>query len=792
MKNIIRYIVSITLVFTFFHASLPRVPACGPYTLDPIFSLKKHADYPLSEFAGGKVGIVPATYKRMNLFVFYRYLNNLSPTKEEQKQIVDALEHRVGHTDYDSSYQENPPDYFARWRDARAKVAGGAAKVSTEKLVPGGYNYFSNCLAGAFDNATKTLEARISKYGADANVKEWVKGQDAVFANCDYAAGAPETLGANFPEWLRKDREYQIAASLFYMTDFASARENFEKIATDENSVWKNTAKFVIARSYIRQASFIEISDENPTAAQTKSELLQKASAQLENILNDNSITEFHPSAHRLMGLVKYRSVPEERQKELADILARNAENQNLYNDLIDYTWLLEYTESEAIGNAEEALRKQAIDAGKAFEFEYELKLGYLSAADREKDLTDWLFTYQAEDGFAHAFEKWKETGKLQWLVAAAVHTDVSDEQTAEILNEIDKIKPASPAFATVRYHQIRLLLKTGNRTEAKKKLDEVFAGNLKNFPVSTQNRFLAQRMSIAENLDEFLKFAPRKASIFTWSDDGAEDGTSLKDEKYLSAWENRVMFDTDSVAFFNEKMPLSVLRQAALSPQVPEHLKKFLVTAVWTRAFMFGNQAVEREFTPLMQRYAKEYSPLFSKYANASSAANREAAALTVILRYPVIQPYVPVGFGREDSTPATIDSTRGNWWCAEEQSVEDKGFYDEYPFVYPEVYPDFLSAEQKSSAEREHKQMMSLGGSSTFLARRAVEFAKQNPNHAQTPEILHLAVRSTRYGCGDDQTGLYSREAFQILHKRYPNSAWTKKTPFWFGSLPGDSENQ
>jgi hypothetical protein len=242
-------------------------------------------------------------------------------------------------------------------------------------------------------------------------------------------------------------------------------------------------------------------------------------------------------------------------------------------------------------------------------------------------------------------------------------------------------------------------------------------------------------------------------------------------------------MFDEDSVAFLNEKIPLSVLRDAAQSPQLPEHLKKFLVIAVWTRAFMTKNQSVEREFTPLMSRYAKEFAPLFTKYAAATNPTNREAAALIVILRYPVIEPYVPIGFGRENSVATEIDSNRGNWWCAEDQNQTAESNYDNYNFKYPAVYPDFLTNEQKTTAEREHQQMISLGNSATFLARRAVEFATKNPNNQQTPEILHLAVRSTRYGCTDDDTRKFSKQAFDILHKRYPNSSWTKQTPYFFG---------
>jgi len=154
----------------------------------------------------------------------------------------------------------------------------------------------------------------------------------------------------------------------------------------------------------------------------------------------------------------------------------------------------------------------------------------------------------------------------------------------------------------------------------------------------------------------------------------------------------------------------------------------------------------------------------------------------LLAVLRYPVLQPYVPVGFGREDSDPATIDSIRGNWWCAPNDGDEESSRYDVYPFSYPDIYPAFLTEAEQKAGEREHREMKTLGSSATALARRAVEFANKNPNHPQVPELLHFAVRSTRYGCTDEETGTYSKQAFDILHKRYPKSAWTAKTPYWF----------
>jgi hypothetical protein len=711
----------------------------------------------------------------------------------EKRIGVHISEAEASQTENAGNQESEVPDYFTKWTNARAKILATATEITNEKKVPYDYSFYQNCLGDAFNTAAKTLEDRIAKYGVNENTKDWLNGQDVVFSTCGGGERVPEAVNANAPEWLIKDRQYQTAAALFYSSKFPEAREKFEQIANDQNSPWNKTAKFIVARTYIRQASLIgldeSVANEDERKAQEqqvnaqKSELLQKAAVQLRNVLDDKSMSDFHNSARKLLDLVKFRSDAAGRQKELAEILSKSGENSNIYNDLTDYIWLLDKPQSDASQTGAELDQKEAEAAGREYNYDYKLKLRDLPQNVRENDLTDWLYTYQAVDGFAHAFDKWKETRGAHWLIAALTHAEQDAPQTAEITNEAAKIQRNSASYATARYHQIRLLLEADKRAEAKKLLDEVMTANFQNFPISTQNKFLAERLILSENLAEFLKYAPRKAATFVWSDDANEEGDDLRSDKEMQPWMKREMFDEDSVAFFNEKMPLSVLREAAISPQLPEHLKKFLVIAVWTRAFTLGNEAIEREFTPLMSRYAKEFSPSFSKYASAANPADREAAALLVILYNPVIQPYVPVGYGRENSPPTSIDSIRGNWWCAEDEAGKDESSYDHYDFNYPKSYPNFLTAAQTAEALREHKQIVNSGNSATFLARRAVEFAKRNPNLSQTPEILHLAVRATRYGCTDDETLKFSKEAFTILHKRYPKSAWTAKTPYWFG---------
>lgn len=770
------------------------VMACGPFTVDPVFSLSRHADYSLKDFAKGKIGIVPSSYGRMSLFLFYRQLNNLPLTANEQEQYLNALTQRIGvyTPDGEDSGEEAPPKNSAvdQWKASRTKVFAGDPKLETEKRLPDDYFYYTTCLDDAFRNAAKTLDARIAKYGISDDVKEWVNGQDAVFANCGEGSKMPAEAAANAPDWLKKDRAYQNAAALLYSEKNAEARTEFQKIANDNNSVWNKTAKFVVARTYIRQASLIDDTQVDYTPESNakwanassntysntnteirvvaksidqkkseKQELYQKAESNLKAILADNSMKEFHESATRLLNMVGFRAQPREQRRKLAEKLIQKSENTNLYNDLIDYVWLLDKVDAEASESGREREEKEAQKAGKEYDYDYNLKRQDISNAELGADLTDWLFTYQSEDGFAHSLAKWKETKRISWLVSALSHATKDSESLTEILSEADKIKADSPAFATAKFHQIRVLIAAGKRTEAKQKMAEVLP-HFNNFTRSTQNDFLSQRMQLADNLDDFLKFAQRQAAAFVWSDDANEVGSSLKDQKELAPWQNRTMFDYDASQIFNQKMPLSVLRQAALSPNLPNHLKKLLVIAVWTRAFVLGNTAVQTEFTPLMEKFAPDYKV---------SAATSEANSLLAIGRNPTIQIYVPVGYGREDSPTNTIDSIRGNWWCIEKDAQYD--------------YPSFLTAAQKTESVAEQKKIALVGESSTFIAKKAVDFANKNMTNPNTPEILHLAVRSTRYGCRDDQTLQYSKAAFDILHKRFPRSEWTKKTPYYFG---------
>jgi len=59
-------------------------------------------------------------------------------------------------------------------------------------------------------------------------------------------------------------------------------------------------------------------------------------------------------------------------------------------------------------------------------------------------------------------------------------------------------------------------------------------------------------------------------------------------------------------------------------------------------------------------------------------------------------------------------------------------------------------------------------------------LSYAAAHPDDPRVPESPPpYRGRATRYGCTGDGAGKISKSAYDVLHKKYPDSPWTKKTP-------------
>lgn len=760
----------------------PPQQACGPFRNDAIFTFTAHPDYPLDNYAAGRLGVVMPTYARSYLFVAYRYFVGTGFDAEEQKALVSLWKHKLRDEffsmkeDAGAPVEESPTERAHKaWLDARKRVQGAAALAEIldyRSVGKDGYGAYLNCPPDAFLTAAKTLEERITRFGADSvQVKNWLAAQDQVFANCHEGATIPAAESESAPPLVQADRRYQIAAANFYATNFDAAEQMFSQIAADKDSPYRVSAPYLAARALVRKGTLVAEEGKVDAAALTQAE------ARLRKIIADAALAPMHAAARRTLSFVNYRLKPEAQARALAQALLGKGAGKTLEQDLFDYTALLD---KYVVDDPEDYFD----GGGKSF--------ARLPKIGREDELTDWLLVFQVADRPAldYALDKWAKTARLPWLVAAISKIDAGNPRAAGLIEAAAKVSKESPAYPTLAYHSLRLMLGAGNREAARQALDALLTERRASLPQSSQNLFLSLRMQAARNLEEMLRYAQRTPAGFSFNEDGREIPSIISEDESLKEFAaGRVAFDVDAYRLFNAKMPLPLLKEAAASRALPAYLRREVAQAAFVKAVLLGEEATGKELAAMLQTLAPEWRVLLATYSNAAPGDDRKMAGMHLILRHPGVEPYVDDGVGR--TTPLKdIDNYRDNWWCAEIILGSEKlanAFGGEKDKTAGALTggqaPEFISAAAQAAAQREYEKLQALGNAPNYLCAEAIRLATAKPADARAPEMLHLAVRATRYGCTDKETGKFSKAAYDLLHKRYPRSEWAAKTKYWYG---------
>ena len=733
--------------------------ACGPFTLEAVFTFTVHPGYPLEKFAAGRVGVLQPSYARSYLYVAYRYLSGSSFTQAEQSALTKLWKERLG-----DEPSVNDEEWVKEWLAARRKVVQqdpAAISVYRNREKPNEYESYLNCPKDSFDTAIATLNERIAKYGAESPaVKTWLEAQDQVFSNCVGGSSIPAELPANADAPIRADRAYQIAAANFYSTNFDEARKGFETIAADSSSPWRQNAMYLVARALTRKASL--------GPAEQKQESLSQAEVQLQKILADKNLSSLHAAAGRLLNLVRLRLHPAERLHELAQLLTAKTENQNLKQDLWDYTVLLDgFLETEN-APTQPAPTPDAV---------------------KRDDLSDWIATFQASGDAArdHSLSRWQTTRANTWLIAALTQIKGEHPKASELIAAALNVKNNSPAFAAAHFHAIRLLIESGKNAQARTLLDETLKTERAHFDESALNLLIGKRMLLANSLPEFLANATRVPAALSWNDDGreipAEDADTSEEAK---AKKGKPFFDVDAAHALNEQLPLSLLKEAVKSNVLPVGPGRDLAQAAWLRAALLGDTTTADELAPVLAGLVPELAKYLTDYALITQPDEKKFAALYTWLNAPGLEPVVDAGLGRE--TPLhQQDTYRDNWWCSaafkpSEASPEESPKMIQFTATRTGPAPAFLSPAESKTGTKEWASLQAFGAAPNYIAQQVIEWANSHPADPRVPEALHLAVKTTRYGCTDKDTARWSKAAFDLLHRKYPNSPWTKKTPYWF----------
>jgi hypothetical protein len=767
-----------TLLVLALVASPSTMMACGPDFSPPIFTDSEHPDLPLEKFAAGELGVVLPSYAQSYLVVAYRYFSGKRFEASEQKQLLILWNHYLNNEENGLVRKADAGE--SEWQTALEEIAPFQAANSRRPSTaahfamgyPRTYQSYQNCLDDAYHTAAGTLRERAGQFGPNsAAVQSWVSAQLTVFSDCVGAGAAgmpylPAAADPNLPPVIRADRHYQIAAAYFYAGNWDEAEKRFVRIAGDSSSPWRAIAALVAARCEIRAATL----GANDASAEAR---LNAADAQLRKIIADPSFSSVHAGAQRLRGYVEFRLQPDLRLLELSDAIERDSSPSTLAQDLDDYTKLVR-----------QALQESAASPRKV-------------PLLREKSaMTDWIFAFESgsDDAEAYRVKRWQETRSPAWLTAALTYAQPDTPEVAGLLEAAAQVPTNSAAYLTVAFQADRLLAATGKQAQARRDVDKILAMPRDRLPLSARNLFLALGLKLAENLDDFLRYAPRTAVE-------AGPGYWMVSQDAQAAVA-QPMFDADASIYLTEKFPLGALAAAARSVALPKALRREVAIVAWTRAILLHEETIARELAPIVVGAAPELENAFAPYSSAKNSDARQFAAVFIILHTPGLRPFVSSGYNRmalgAGEQLDTLDQFRDNWWCAmrpsdpaaprRPDSNYDLGYLSlNQPLLqlYPGgkiPEPSFLDQVQRHAAEKESSALVALPAAPTWLGEQTLAWANRHPADPRVPEALHLVVRSTRYGCADADSGEYSKQAFTLLHRRYPKSEWAERTPYWF----------
>ncbi len=759
-------------------ASTQGAEACGPYPLDFAFMRIASPDDEQAYLAGS-IGVVRPSFRLPWLVTAYRYLAG-------RPLDAAALASRE-----EPGVPVPPGTVFgaSRWLRARAealKEPETDRHIRNDAFDPLSGAYYDNCTEGAFEAAAKTLRDRVAVLGAGTPaIVAWVAAQDQVWTNCQRdrstVAKIPDELEAAATPQARADRAYQIATASFYAGQWDAAVTRFRAIAADRTSPWQPWGEYLAGRALLRKGTLGVRGGAVDDAA------LVAAAAAFTTVAADRT-SPLRESAAGLVRLIDMRRRPDALRPAVAAKLIARDGGASYFDDLDDYRYL--FLRSEPAATAPLATGRGAADP-----------------------LTDWIDTLRSEspDALDHAIARWKAVDdaqeKMPWLVAAMLRLPPGHAEEAALVTAARAVPSTAPAYPSLAFHRVRLLIREDKLADARVLAAEMAAASAA-WPRSAVNQLRAVQLRLASTFEAFLVASLQQPVGFA-----AEDNVDIA-TLGTPEWP---ALSPDGLDVVNERLPLSRLIEASGSPAWPAQLHAQATLAAVTRALLLDDMGALQRLGPDTRHFD---ATLAADLDAVKTAPNREERRFLIVLllaRRPGLRPFMTSGQRRATidwaPTPPKVtpdpltepDGLRDNWWCALSPSPVDVGSGPTWQPYQPGMYSrqgarldpvtaglydkpaevpqaSFLTADEQARAAREWQTLDAIEAAPDYFGREVLAWAATHPTDARVAEALHRVVRATRLGCTSDTSGDVSREAFTLLHKRFPRSEWAKLTPYWF----------
>lgn len=546
---------------------------------------------------------------------------------------------------------------------------------------------------------------------------------------------------------LKYDKEYQQAAAAFYKENFDEAERKFQEIASNPEHPWQAYAALALGRVYIRKGQFAYEEAwhrdwDEEKALQVRNSQLEKAKAQFENILKNDSLSSIHDAANSLVNYVNFRIDSEKRLEDAEEILLTSSNPQEIVNNLNDFSLLFSH-------------------------WNYRIDEKYI--LEKGGDLSKWVYVWKnpEQNNLELSLTKYQQTKSLSWLLTSLKLMNPTHALKDEIIKESLKIPKDSPAYLTANYYRLKLLTEAGeNKEKIRKEIDALLETIDFDESSIAKNYFNDLRMIVAEDLEESLSHSLRKVVAVKF-----DFMSPVTDEFYL--------IDKKIKQVFNELLPLRMWREIASNENIfPSDITKQIRLITFVRAILLGDFKTADEMANLLSSTDSTLKNDLSDFLKAATQDSKKFAAALFILKYHRLDYVLNSALDEilvKDISVKERDMYRRNWWC----SYPPQYGYQPYNLIALEK---MISSDEIQEAVLENEKIYKIVAPD-YLSEVVINYALKNPDDSRVPEALHLAVMSTRFArCKDEQTSEFSQKAFQILHNNYPNNYWTNQTPYWY----------
>lgn len=698
--------------------------ACGADMPEVVFVRSGGPDLPPERTLDGAVGIIDARYDIDELAIAYRHFVGLGFDPRERESVIAA--HAARRTSYHGDTYATP------WLEARRRV------ISEDHYIATGYSgtsydFVQNCNADAFARAAATLDARVRATSRTSpEVQRFVAAQDLVFLACSRSERSEHMPPPGDTVRERNDRAYQTAARAFYLGDLAGALAGFEAIAANASSEWRFLARYLVARVHQRRAFEEEGAWRDG---------LEAAVRTLDGILADPTMAQWHAPARDYRDFVMARLDPSGRFRELTVSVAARHHGEKLGTMLSDLRWLEKEDSFARVPNAD--------------------RFAVFVATIRDP----------GPASAARAATLERQTGSPAFLVAALLAAPTLRALPAadvERLLERAAALPAShPAYATALAHRARLLL--GREGVDRRAMYRAL--------ITARDALGHRRGASVAHALTLLAFAYATTVDEALATSGAATTVTNREDPYEPDQTPDTAFDFHAYGKrFFDRLPLATWARVAQGTALPADARAELATVAYARALVTDDTRTRRALAPVVAARFPEAAALIRAVESATDDDARRYARIWLLLHASSMRFELD-----ELSEVADRGFTSGaRYYCEPTSYIEDEGSIAHAISASVDRNEARLVGD---SASPSRASLSRLAPAGAFLAREAVAAATARPNDPRNPELLARAVRATRWACGGEGTRAASRDAFRMLHARYPNSPEARETRHFYG---------